>query len=227
MATFDVTVQTSGCLHPYREPDDFISTYSALITCTRDPDGKRARVGRLKAYRLHAELAAEHGESLFDVCDAHSQSMHDLYRAVYHPESGTFHEAVVDQFDAFASPDCLIVDYVLLHPKWRGLRLGLLAVRKLVDLLGGGCGLVLSEILPLNADAAEFGRLPTGWIRRQESPEQRKAAAGRLRRYFRKMGFKRIAGTPFHGLSMARLMPTAEDLLRPRVGRPGRPASGM
>jgi hypothetical protein len=28
------------------------------------------------------------------------------------------------------------------------------------------------------------------------------------------MGFQRIAGTPFHGLSMARLMPPAEDLLK-------------
>jgi hypothetical protein len=166
MATFDVTVRTSGCLHHYGEPDDFISTYSAHITYTRDGDGKRLRVGRLKAYRIHAELAGEHGESLFDVCDAHCQSMLDVFDSVYDRESGTFREAVIDRFEAFASLDCLVVHYDLLHPKWRGLRLGLLAVRKLVDLLGGGCGLVVSEILPLNADAAEFGGLPVGWIPR-------------------------------------------------------------
>jgi hypothetical protein len=29
------------------------------------------------------------------------------------------------------------------------------------------------------------------------------------------MGFERIKGTPFHGLSMDRVVPTLEDLLRP------------
>ena len=37
--------------------------------------------------------------------------------------------------------DLLVLDYVVLVPKWRGLKIGLLAVRKMVDLLGGGCGL--------------------------------------------------------------------------------------
>jgi hypothetical protein len=219
MATFDVTVQTRGCLHPYGEPDDFISTYSAIITCTRDNDGKRARVGRLKAYRIHAELAGEHGESLFDVCDSHSQSMLDVHHAVYDRESGAFREAVIDRFEAFASLDCLVVDYVLLHPKWRGLRLGLLAVRKLVDLLGGGCGLVVSEILPLNADASEFSALPEGWIPRQKDAEQHEKAVGKLWRYFRRMGFEKINGTPFHAMSMAKLTPTAEDLLKATAKR--------
>jgi hypothetical protein len=38
-------------------------------------------------------------------------------------------------------PDCLVFDYIVLHPRWRGLKLGLLAALNLIDLLGSGCGL--------------------------------------------------------------------------------------
>jgi hypothetical protein len=53
-----------------------------------------------------------------------------------------------------------VLGYVLLHPKWRGLRLGLLAARKMVDLVGGGCGLVVSHIAPLRDDAYDMLRVP-------------------------------------------------------------------
>jgi hypothetical protein len=44
--------------------------------------------------------------------------------------------------------DLLILDYIVLHPRWRGLKRGLLATRKLVDLLGGGCSLAVIHIGP-------------------------------------------------------------------------------
>ena len=37
-------------------------------------------------------------------------------------------------------PDVLVLDYVLLSPRWRGLKLGLLAVRKALALAGVGQG---------------------------------------------------------------------------------------
>ena len=33
MASFDIVVQTSGSLHPDREPDDYISTYAGFVRC--------------------------------------------------------------------------------------------------------------------------------------------------------------------------------------------------
>jgi len=89
-----------------------------------------------------------------------------------------------------------------------------LAARKMIDLLGGGCGIVVSHIAPLNADAAEFRKVPNGWIPRHEGEEGREAR-DRLRRHFRRMGFRRIKGTRFHGLSLAQVTPTLSDLIRP------------
>ena len=89
-----------------------------------------------------------------------------------------------------------MIDYVLLHPRWRGLRLGLLTVRKMVDMLGGGCGLTVSEIAPLNSDAYDLLKVPRSWFPPDDSPE----AVRKLRRYFRRMGFERIGRSPLCGL---------------------------
>jgi hypothetical protein len=163
MASFDIVLTTSGSLHPDGEPDRFISAYTGLILCTRDRDGEVFKVGKVKAYRIHTDLARQAGESVFDVCDAHSQGMQEVYAALFDPATDHLREPVRDQIDGFDA-DVLVLDYVLLSPRWRGLKLGLLAARKLIDLLGGGCGLAVSWVYPLHPDADEFRKVPAGWI---------------------------------------------------------------
>jgi hypothetical protein len=215
MATFDLVLQTAGSLHPGGEPSDFVSAYRGVIRCTRDRDGKVFKVGRVKAHRVHADLAGRAGEPLFDVCDAHSQEMHEVYAALFDHEANDLKYDVQDQFECINS-DVLVLDYVLLAPRWRGLRLGLLAARKLVDMVGGGCGLTVAYIAPLRPDAEELKGVPAGWLPRPESRDAKQEATRKLRRHFRRMGFERLKGTRFHALSMAKLVPTLEDLLRPR-----------
>lgn len=214
MAFFDLVLQTSGSLHPDGEPTDFVSTYTGVIRCTRDKDGKVVKVGKVKAYRIHADLAQENGVSVFEACDAHSQEMLEIYESLFDIDTDDLKEEVRDQFDGFAS-DVLILDYVLLSPRWRGLKLGLLAARKMIDLLGNGCGLVASWIYPLNPNSSEFLTLPNDWVPNHRSKDARKDARQKLRRYFARMGFERVPGTRFHGLSLARVTPTLADLLRP------------
>jgi hypothetical protein len=167
------------------------------------------RVGRVHAWRAHLSLAVEQGECLLNVFDAHSQPMSDLYAALFDPENDFFSDTIVRQFDIMDS-DLLVLDYVVLNPRWRGLKLGLLAARKMVDLLGGGCSLVLSHIAPLRPDAHEMLRVPNSWL-----PRQQRQAVLTLRRYFRQMGFERIGRTCYYGLSMARQTPTLAELLQP------------
>jgi hypothetical protein len=213
MTFFDIVLRTESSLHPDGEPDQFISEYTGTIRCS-DDDNTVRRVGKVRAYRIHADLAAEHGEPLFDVCDAHSQEMHLLHSLLYDPVEDHFKEGITHRFDAMHS-DCLVLDYVLLHPKWRGLRLGLLAARKMIDLLSGGCGLVVSHIAPLRHDAHDMLRVPKSWLPRQKTNEERRAAVVKLRRYYRQMGFERIGRSPYYGLSLAQQTPTLADLLRP------------
>ena len=84
----------------------------------------------------------------------------------------------------------------------------------MVDLLGGGCGLVVSHIAPLLHDAYDMLRVPKAWLP-QEAKESRQDAVVRLRRYYRQMGFERIGRSSYYGLSMAHKVPTLAELLRP------------
>jgi hypothetical protein len=214
MTFFDLVLQTSGSLHPDGEPDRFISTHTGLIRCTRDHDGRTFNVGKVKAWRIHVDLAREAGESIFDVCDAHSQELLEVYAALFDPDADDLKETVRTQVDGFDN-DVLVLDYILLSPRWRGLKLGLLAARKLIDLLGGGCGLAVSWIYPLNPDADSFWRVPSGWIPHHADETAERAARRKLRRHFRRMGFEQIKGTRFDALSLARVTPTLSDLIRP------------
>ena len=208
MTFFDIVLSTSASLHPEVEPEEFISSFNGVIRAEGD-DGVLHRVGRAHAWRVHMGLAANQGECLLDVFDAHSQPMCDLYAALFDPETEYFTDAIIHQFEAMES-DLLVLDYVVLNPRWRGLKLGLLAARKMVDLLSSGCGLVVSHIAPLRPDAYRMLRVPKAWL-----PHHKKQAVVKLRRYFRQMGFERIGRTPYYGLSLARKVPTLADLLRP------------
>ena len=214
MTFFDLLLQTEASLHPDGDPDDFISEYTGFVRAEGD-DGDVRRVGEVHAYRIHASLAADARASLFEVCDAHSHEMHVLQTLLYEPNDYGFKQVLVERFGA-VDFDCLVLDYVVLHPRWRGLKLGLLAARKLIDLLGGGCGLVVSDIAPLSHEAPGLLKIPAPWVPRNETREAKKQAARKLRRYFRRMGFERIGKTSYYGLSMTRVTPTLADLLKPQ-----------
>jgi hypothetical protein len=219
MTFFDLVLRTSGSLHPDGEPDDFVTEYTGVIRC-EDAAGTVRRVGKVHACRIQATLAALHGEPLFDVCDAHGQEMHEVHSLLYEPGGYGFKECFVEAFDAVGW-DCLVLDYIILHPRWRGLKLGLLAARKMVDLLGGGCGLTVTEVLPLDPDAHGLAGVPASWIPRHDTAESRLVAREKLRRYVKRLGFERIGPTDYYGLSMARKTPTLADLLRPERGERG------
>ena len=217
MASFDIVLRTQGSLHPDGEPGEFVSEYTGVITCADDETGVVTKVGRVSALRVHAALAHNAGEHLLDVCDCHSGELHYLHTLLYEPDQYHFREGLMARFEATES-DLLVLDYIMLNPKWRGLRLGLLAVRKFVDLIGGGCGLVVSEIAPLRPDAHKALRVPAKWLPRLSSKDDARDGAVRLRRYFRRMGFRRLGRTPYYAMSLNQVTPTASELLGPANG---------
>lgn len=214
MSSFDIVLKTSASLHPDGEPDRFISEHAGVIRRTRDRDGKTFNVGIARAYRIHAALAEQAGEPLFDLCDCHSQQMHELYAVLFDAETDDIREDVRAAFDVFDG-DILVLDYVLLSPRWRGLKLGLMAARKLIDLPGGGCGLAVSWAYPLNPDAAEFSKVPAGWIPRHAGVDEEREVRRKLRRHFRSMGFRRVGRTRYDALSLSQVTPTLADIIRP------------
>jgi hypothetical protein len=209
MTSFDLSLSTRATLTADGEPSDCISEHRGTVLAIGDT-GAETIVGYVRALKLHAGRAWEKGEPLFDVCDSHSHEMHVIQSLLYQPDSYSFRDGLARRFEAYEG-DLLVLDYILLDPKWRGLKIGLLAARKLVDLLGGGCGLIVSQVSPLRPEANLMIGIPAAWI-----PEP--AGPGPLRRYFRRLGFERLGKSPFYAMPMALVTPTAEELLRASAG---------
>lgn len=214
MGSFELVVKSGINLQGDGEPSEYVSEHSGILRYHRERDGHTVRVGRLHAYRIHADRAANDGISIFEVCDAHSPELLDLYSTLFDLEEDFYEEEIQQQFTVVQA-DCLVIDWVVLHPKWRGLKLGLVAIRKAVDLLGGGCGLTVCQPAPLQADSFDLAGIPEDWLPQNSSDEGQREARRKLRRYLKKMGFRRIYRSPFYGLSMTHVMPSVEELLRP------------
>src|SRR5688572_27814378 len=123
MASFDIVLQTGASLHTDGEPSEFVSEYSGVITCEDEETGGVTKVGRVGALRVNASLARNAGTPLFDVCDCHSQELHILHSLLYEPDTYSFRDEIATEFEALGL-DLLLLDYVVLNPKWRKLKLG-------------------------------------------------------------------------------------------------------
>ncbi len=214
MGFFELVVQSTISLHGHGEPSEYVSEHTGYLRYLRARDDRLFKVGKVHAYRIHADRAANDGVPAAEVCDAHGKELHDLYSTLFDAEEDFYREDIQQQFTVVQS-DCLVIDYVVLHPKWRGLKLGLVAIRKAVDLLGGGCGLTVCMPAPVNPDSYAMAGVPGHWLPRAATADERQAVTRKLRRYVKKMGFRRIDRSPYYGLSMTHVMPTVEDLLKP------------
>jgi hypothetical protein len=216
MAYFTITIQMEEGLHPTGEPDDFITEYTGSIRLYNERKGRVWKVGKLRAYRINIGLALDRREHLFDVCDCHSQQLTEISEALFDPNEGFYKESIADRFGITAS-DCLVLDYVVVNPRVRGLRLGLLALLRAVEMLRHGCGLTVCDPSPLSEHAPSLLKIPSSWVPLNATPEQSDAAKEKLAAYIERLGFHQIEGTGYYGLADGAVTPSVEQLLKPHI----------
>src|SRR5579871_4775828 len=180
--TFDVVCQTTLALAPYQGPAAFVAEYAGIIRHRPGTGEPPTTVGGFRLYKVLRGLAMSYGHEVHAVCRAHSPALLRYCRAVFDRRLDSFRTEVEGRFHCLGA-DLLILDSLTLAQRWRGHRLGLLAVRRLLDVFEGGCGLVVCKPSPWEG-AGAHGKV-------------------RLRRYFKHLGFRRIGKTGYYGLSTA------------------------
>src|SRR5205085_1777674 len=110
---------------------------------------------------------------------------------------GKLRATVRERFGVAESPDLLVLDTVVLHPRWRGLKMGQLIARRLIELLGTGCGLVLADVRPLRADSCEALGVPPHW-----APAANEEGQSKLERYAAHIGMQHLRGTNLFGMPL-------------------------
>jgi hypothetical protein len=158
-------------------------------------------VGRIHATLVQVGRAADAGEDLFDVMDGVSEELVGYHHTFFKSGCWEYRDSIREQFE-IALLDLLIIQLVEIEPEFRGQRIGLLAISKVVDIFGENCGLVAIKPFPLQfSNFRDSGRCSPNEMDAAEIAFQR--ATQKLRRYWDRAGFRRVCGTDYSALSPA------------------------
>jgi GNAT superfamily N-acetyltransferase len=186
------------------EVDQFIVHYWGQILDSANPEdaGEESAdiiVGRIEASRVYVALAVEHDENVADVFDSHSDEMLDFFEALFEADTDDLKEGISEQT---SGPDVLLVESIEILPQYRGKGLGLKALRRTMEFLGGGCAATAIKALPVRYYASS----EDDWGKRMQPDRfepDRDQAAAKLRDYWAQLGFGLVEGSNVMTLDMA------------------------
>ena len=197
--------------------EEYVSEYRGDIIRSLDgPGGEtEARIGEVIAFRLHAGKAFEDGVDLSFECDALDQAAVDVCDLFYEPDGG-FRDSIHDQFpDLIAcGPDLLILHLARVDPQYRGRCLGLRALRRTIDVFGGGCAIVALRPFPTQFEGIGSGRPSTDEFFAGFSMDRAEAWSA-LECYWRRLGVERVGDTPYFAFCQSHRQPGVDDLQGP------------
>jgi GNAT superfamily N-acetyltransferase len=171
------------------EPDDLLETiFVQVVESIHDPDEHRDEpitntVGYARLYYADWDRI-DVGATKFDVFDAKSSTMSEIYTAIYMDEDATVRRAIGQQ----VYKSILVLDELKISPSHRGQGLGSHVMQRVMDVLGRRSGIIAVKPFPI-----EFDRSRTeGSLR--DSPEYIKELK-RVERFYRRLGFRRVPKT--------------------------------
>ncbi|MCW8137589.1 MAG: hypothetical protein KIT58_01645 [Planctomycetota bacterium] len=195
------------------EPDDYILAFDGeLVHFETNGQGEREEnVGTVSGFVVQVARMWESGQSVAEACDAHSATIEGYHAARFDDTGQQLRE---DVCEGFAS-DLLIVDRIEILPRYRGARLGLLAMLTAIDTFGRGCGAVAIKPFPLQAeqgsDRLSLGRAAE--LELQKFTRNFARSQAKLRAYWGQAGFSRFEDTDYFVMDLAMVSPTKQALL--------------
>jgi hypothetical protein len=188
-----------AALHESPETD-FVHSISGRIIAERESRGKED-AGHIGASLVQFGEALDHGISAERLGDGISGDISEYWEHLFNVETGYPKEEIQNEFEV-VDLNLLIIDYVAIYPKFRGLRIAESAIHRTIDIFGTGCGLVACKPWPLQftpslADDPEA-------LKKLAPPDVGKAEALRkLRSYWSRIGFWPLGNTGIYLLSLS------------------------
>jgi len=179
---------------------DFVHSIAGRIVA-EPRSGKEEAAGRIGASLVQFGRALDHGISTERVGDGISGDISEYWEHLFDVETGYLKEEIQDEYEVI-DLDLLIIDYVEVHPKFRGLGIGASAVHRTIDVFGTGCGLIACKPWPLQFAPAIASDQEV--LKRLEAPNVGKdEALQRLRSYWSGLGFWPVGNTGIYALSVS------------------------
>ncbi|MEX0959100.1 MAG: hypothetical protein WDZ63_07415 [Burkholderiales bacterium] len=168
-----------------------------------DHRGEREdEAGFFSATVVDVRGATTEGESVFDVFDS-DETCSGYLEALYDLETDDFKPRVsrlASGDDYLWNPNLLILDRLMVYPRYRGSGLGLLALHGIMLRLRAAAGLIAMKPFPLQFQEKFLGNHDPGELERlglNLFNVPRENARSKLRRYYAKLGFRRVPGTEY------------------------------
>ncbi|MEX0677094.1 MAG: GNAT family N-acetyltransferase [Pirellulales bacterium] len=168
-------------------------------------------VGTLDGYLCQVSNAIDSGADVFWEVFDQSQTLNNLHSAVFDGDTGEVKEEIKDQWNGEpVGDDVLYIELIHVLPAHRGHNLGLRALYRAIELFGPANGLVVIEPGPLQhgGRAADYTQLE---LCRFE--QDKKKALTRLRRYWKKFGFRQIPNSNYFAFPMAFSLPKFKKIM--------------
>lgn len=159
---------------------------------------KTTTAGLVRAERVAIGAAHEERFPVRDVFDS-SGELFDFYEHLVDTDTGWLREDLrLDQIG-----DLLVVHQIKILPKHRGMKLGLLAMLRTIEVLGGGCAAAAIKPFPLQF----CGKV------NDKNREEFLSAQEKLCGYWRQLGFDQVDDSEYYILDLAYRRPTPEEVL--------------
>jgi GNAT superfamily N-acetyltransferase len=164
------------------------------------------QIGEALAFLVRSDLSLAYG-SLFQVMDAHSQTLSDVYSALFRENDESINR--LDEYDIFGT-NILFIDYLYLHPEYRGYGLGRPILMGIIEEISCGADVVIIEPVPVRfEDEDKNAKLQLPFLNDEEYELARK----KLCDYWKPLSFKPVEGTErFQFLSVNIMHPSVNEL---------------
>ena len=179
---------------------DFIHSIAGRIVAEPESRG-REDVGRIAASLVQFGEALDHGISAERLGDGISGDISEYWEHLFDAETGCPKDEIQNEFE-LVDLDLLIIDYVVIYPEFRGLRIAESAIHRTIDIFGTGCGLVACKPWPLQFTPSIADDQKA--LKRLALPNVCKGEAIRkLRSYWSRLGFWPLGNTGIYLLSLS------------------------
>ncbi|HEU4407793.1 MAG TPA: hypothetical protein VFS43_21190 [Polyangiaceae bacterium] len=171
------------------------------------------RAGELSGSVLRVGWALNHRESLFDHCDAHSQTLHEIHALLFRERSYELRSEIHEELGGVIEQDVLVLDVIHVFPQHRGRGLGLTLAHRFIELFGRGCGVAVCKPFPLQFDVTYDGapeRIAQAGLDRYSC--DCKLATAKLARHWGRLGFRRLLRGPYYALNLEHRLPALASL---------------
>src|SRR5947209_8974497 len=187
---YKITIEfkLSASLRKEAVEEDFLHEISGRILASYDDDENWEAVGTLHASLVQFNEATKRGIDTARMGDGISGEVSEYWERLFDMNTGNLKAELRVDYETVGC-NLLIIDFIEVHPKFRGYSIGLAAAQRVVDVFGAGCALVAAMPSPLQFTPA-YADDPDKLQKLQAPKCSKKEAIRKLQEYWSRAGFR-------------------------------------